>query len=321
MTFLFCRAIALGDNVVALKAMFMLKAMYPKSTLIVATNALGENLYRHLPFIDSIITDLSQNRHKIDYLIITHRTKANITLAKQTNARKIITKAHLHTLFSPRFINDFQFSTKKFYESWNLLRLLRLIDKNHFERTLQTINFSEAKLRCVAENEKFVDDFLESNKLKIANGGGQQQDSKLIGINFFGSGGVKYLSLPAWRRIIMQLADNFKHYRFIVLCPPNQAIEEFGCENIAIFVNNSDLLNLVAMTKRLNLLISVDTGNVHIADNLQIPTLGLYTQEMFRRWRGGSYGGIFKGLIIKDDEVSTEAQLLTMALDLCEEVS
>lgn len=321
MTFLFCRAIALGDNVVALKAMFMLKAMYPKSTLIVATNALGENLYRHLPFIDSIITDLSQNRHKIDYLIITHRTKANITLAKQTNARKIITKAHLHTLFSPRFINDFQFSTKKFYESWNLLRLLRLIDKNHFERTLQTIDFSEAKLRCVAENEKFVDDFLESNKLKIANGGGQQQDSKLIGINFFGSGGVKYLSLPAWRRIIMQLADNFKHYRFIVLCPPNQAIEEFGCENIAIFVNNSDLLNLVAMTKRLNLLISVDTGNVHIADNLQIPTLGLYTQEMFRRWRGGSYGGIFKGLIIKDDEVSTEAQLLTMALDLCEEVS
>ena len=321
MTFLFCRAIALGDNVVALKAMFMLKAMYPKSTLIVATNALGENLYRHLPFIDSIITDLSQNRHKIDYLIITHRTKANITLAKQTNARKIITKAHLHTLFSPRFINDFQFSTKQFYESWNLLRLLRLIDKNHFERTLQTIDFSEAKLRCVAENEKFVDDFLESNKLKIANGGGQQQDSKLIGINFFGSGGVKYLSLPAWRRIIMQLADNFKHYRFIVLCPPNQAIEEFGCENIAIFVNNSDLLNLVAMTKRLNLLVSVDTGNVHIADNLQIPTLGLYTQEMFRRWRGGSYGGIFKGLIIKDDEVSTEAQLLTMALDLCEEVS
>lgn len=321
MTFLFCRAIALGDNVVALKAMFMLKAMYPKSTLIVATNALGENLYRHLPFIDSIITDLSQNRHKIDYLIITHRTKANITLAKQTNARKIITKAHLHTLFSPRFINDFQFSTKQFYESWNLLRLLRLIDKNHFERTLQTIDFSEAKLRCVAENEKFVDDFLESNKLKIANGGGQQQDSKLIGINFFGSGGVKYLSLPAWRRIIMQLADNFKHYRFIVLCPPNQAIEEFGCENIAIFVNNSDLLNLVAITKRLNLLISVDTGNVHIADNLQIPTLGLYTQEMFRRWRGGSYGGIFKGLIIKDDEVSTEAQLLTMALDLCEEVS
>ena len=321
MTFLFCRAIALGDNVVALKAMFMLKAMYPKSTLIVATNALGENLYRHLPFIDSIITDLSQNRHKIDYLIITHRTKANITLAKQTNARKIITKAHLHTLFSPRFINDFQFSTKKFYESWNLLRLLRLIDKNHFERTLQTIDFSEAKLRCVAENEKFVDDFLESNKLKIANGGGQQQDSKLIGINFFGSGGVKYLSLPAWRRIIMQLADNFKHYRFIVLCPPNQAIEEFGCENIAIFVNNSDLLNLVAMTKRLNLLISVDTGNVHIADNLQIPTLGLYTQEMFRRWRGGSYGGIFKGLIIKDSEADTEAELLTMALDLCEEVS
>lgn len=119
----------------------------------------------------------------------------------------------------------------------------------------------------------------------------------------------------------MQLADNFKHYRFIVLCPPNQAIEEFGRENIAIFVNNSDLLNLVAMTKRLNLLISVDTGNVHIADNLQIPTLGLYTQEMFRRWRGGSYGGIFKGLIIKDDEASTEAQFLTMALDLCKEVS
>ena len=47
------------------------------------------------------------------------------------------------------------------------------------------------------------------------------------------------------------------------------------------------------MIARCNALISVDTGSVHIADNLQVPTLGIYTRKMIKRWRGGTYGGRF----------------------------
>lgn len=329
MTFLFHRAIAVGDNVVAIKAMLMLKKMYPKSKLIVYTNNIGENLYRNLPFIDSIIKDLSQDLGQIDYFFVTHRTKENIAIAKQTNARKIITKAYLHTLFCHRFINSFLLNTKHQPESKNLLHLVRLVDKSRFDDIFSSIDFNEAKLQTTSENEIFVDRFLQSHKIpktpttriatRIANGGGQNSThrklistKRLIGINIFGSGGVRYLSFQSWREIATHLAKHFSDDYIILLCPPNQTIDDFPLKNVVIFKNNSDLLNLVALTKRLDWLISVDTGNVHIADNLQIPTLGLYTSKMFKRWRGGTYGGVFKGLIIKDSESATKESCLTM---------
>lgn len=201
MTFLFHRAIGVGDNVVAIKAMFMLKKMYPKSKLIVVTNSIGENLYRFLPFIDVIestqnlgkyflqnpqnpqkswdsqnlrdfqnlqdsqnLCDSTNSPNLIDYFILTHRTKENIALAKQTNAKKIIVKAHTHTLFSSRFINSFR-NSNKYLESQNLLYLIRLVDKNRFDSVYKSIDFSEAKLLEREENRAFVESFFKKHKI------------------------------------------------------------------------------------------------------------------------------------------------------------
>lgn len=126
-------------------------------------------------------------------------------------------------------------------------------------------------------------------------------------MNIFGSGGVGYLSVDLWREIVESLANEFIAMDFTLLCPPNAHLEPFSVPNVRIFVNNSDLLNLVAMIARCNVLISVDTGNVHIADNLQVPTLGIYTRKMIKRWRGGTYGGVFASFLMpmrgkKNDE-------------------
>ena len=128
------------------------------------------------------------------------------------------------------------------------------------------------------------------------------ESRKLIGVNFFGSGGVGYFSLDSWRDIVESLAREFSDFDFIVLCPPNARLEPFIAQNVAIFKNNADLLNVVAMMAYCNALISVDTGNVHIADNLQIPTLGIYTHKMLKRWRGGTYGGKFAPFVMPFDE-------------------
>lgn len=45
----------LGDNVVALKAIYAIKSLYPQVKLSVLTNSLGKNLYTPLEFIDKII--------------------------------------------------------------------------------------------------------------------------------------------------------------------------------------------------------------------------------------------------------------------------
>ena len=176
MTILLHRAIKVGDNVVAIKAIYALKMLYPHANLIIATNAIGANLYANLPFIDTLL-NVEANPSaiytipNIDFFIITHRTKANIALAKRTNARKIITQAHLHSLHSPRFINDFNFTTKLRPESENLLRLVRLMDKRVFEGKIKSLDFSGAKLRFREQNSNFVEAFLAKNAI----GGGRMR--------------------------------------------------------------------------------------------------------------------------------------------------
>lgn len=302
MTILFHRAVKIGDNVVAIRAMYVLKYLFPHANLIVATNNIGANLYVNLPFIDSLLNlDANPNAihtiNHIDYFIITHRIIENIILAKSTNARKIILRAHLRSLLSPRFINDFNFFNKYRPESSNLLRLVRLIDKRAFDSNIDRVDFSGAKLRFTRENSDFVECF-------FTNCGGEQsvKNRKIIGVNFFGSGGVAYLSLKAWRDIVKYLASEFSDCNFVILSAPTQKIEPFDVPNVMIFENNSDLLNLVAMIARFSALISVDTGSVHIADNLQIPTFGIYTRKMAKRWCGGTYGGKFSQFIISNDK-------------------
>ncbi len=165
MTILFHRAVKIGDNVVAIRAIYALKCLFPNANLIVTTNHIGANLYANLPFIDTLL-DLETNPHaiyeldSIDYFIITHRTSENIAFAKSTNARRIIIRAHLHSLYSPRFINDFNFSVKSRPESANLLRLARLINRRIFDSGIKSVDFSKAKIGFARENSDFVERFL-----------------------------------------------------------------------------------------------------------------------------------------------------------------
>lgn len=89
----FHRANKLGDDVVALKAFYAAKILYPHTKILVFTNTFGATLYSCAPFVDEIINlddDISFAQHTIDILIITHRTSHNIALAKRINAKKII---------------------------------------------------------------------------------------------------------------------------------------------------------------------------------------------------------------------------------------
>lgn len=164
MTILLHRALAIGDNVVAIKAIYALKCLYPSATIIVATNNIGARLFAKLPFIDTLINiDADSSAmsaiKRIDYFIITHRAAQNIALAKSTDAQKIVLRAHLHSLHSPRFINDWIFSTQSHPESANLLRLVRLVNKRVFDSGIGSVDFSKAKLRWTRENSNFVDEF------------------------------------------------------------------------------------------------------------------------------------------------------------------
>lgn len=98
----FHRANKLGDDVVALKAFYAAKILYPHTKILVFTNTFGATLYSCAPFVDEIINlddDISFAQHTIDILIITHRTSHNIALAKRINAKKKLLCKHIYLIF------------------------------------------------------------------------------------------------------------------------------------------------------------------------------------------------------------------------------
>lgn len=64
----------------------------------------------------------------------------------------------------------------------------------------------------------------------------------------------------------------------------------FELPNIAVFVNDDDLLNLAEIMKRFDLLLCADTGNAHLADNLGVRILELIHAKNVHRWGCGAYG-------------------------------
>lgn len=277
----FHRCNKLGDNIVALKAFYAAKILYPHAKILIYTNTLGANLYACVPFIDEII-NLDEHkalpRRSIDILIITHKMAANIDFAKRTGAKRVIMQAHLSNLFLPNFLKDFNFSVKSRLESDNILRYVRMIDKSHFDSMLPTIDFTQAKLQSAPANQAFVQEFLNSHTLA---------HQPLIGINIFGSTQSAWnFSLDVWLELIRTLARTYPMLTFILTSRAQSPLCSvcFDDPNIIVFVNNDDILNLVALTSHLAMLVSVDTGNIHMADNLGIPRVGLYLRSVLNRW-------------------------------------
>lgn len=242
---------------------------------------------------------------KYDFLIITNKTRKNLEFAKTLQTGKIISQTHLYNLFDFRFKTRLNLRNKAHHESQNLLSYVRMINKKHYDKYILSVDFNKARLKTTLKNQRAIDEFFLENKIFF---------KKVIAVNIFGSS-YKVWNFPkqSWFDMVLSLSKEFQNYAFIFTSSLAQAHEfkplKALCQtnnrgNIFFFTGSEDILDLVELSSRLDLLISLDTGNIHIADNLQIPTLGLYTQDMLKRWSGGSYGGYFKAFVIPRSKTS-----------------
>lgn len=58
-------------------------------------------------------------------------------------------------------------------------------------------------------------------------------------------------------------------------------------------------MNLIELTYNLNMLISCDTGNVHLADICKVPVFEIIKENIHLKWCGGSWGNVCELLILK----------------------
>lgn len=273
----------IGDSIVAIPAIRAIKQVYPSCFLCIFTNEVSLNLYQALPWIDQMLlyqNPMQISHFNLNYLISSNCDKHTISTLKQSNAQKIITYLKPYNLFDFRIKSTFiSYKFKPQSEKQNLLDLVGLI----FPRPkLKLSDIQDYKLQTLPKHKEHIDSFLTPLV---------KNQKPIVMINPFGFAAKNNLTLQEYEQIAFGLVQQ---YNIILPTFENRSTliyKTFSQElidhpNFFIFENNSDLLNLVELIARMDLVISPSTGNIHIADNLGISSIGLFSHKDTIKWGG-----------------------------------
>lgn len=286
----FYRNALIGDNLVALPAIYSIKALYPTCQLVVYTNDIGMELYKDFDFIDELF-DLSVNDFEatlehinswhFDEFILTQPIKTPCNLLGKSNAKRVISLLSPRNFYRLKFHNIFisrNFDSTPQYQ--RLLRLVREINPKIFDERFPSIDFSPITLKPYENHFEFAQKFLEiakANSFKYR-----------VMINPYSRTCSHSLTPKGWLKLIDTLARSYPNVLFIIPTYEGnpQSFDFPKLENLKLFYNTLDLFNLIALTSKIDLLISPSTGNAHIANNLKIPLIGIFSKRDTMLWRG-----------------------------------
>lgn len=285
-----------GDLFVCFKALYATKCLYPdyKLTLFI-NNFQDKNFLKNISFLDEVFffNDFFTDLKKLnpDIFISVQRSSTFFKELKRLNLKKVIVFPHFVSVTSSYFHTPRLFFRSKLHMSEINLKLVKAIDEKHYEKNINKVNFSNLK-NCLPYKSELSDVFF--NKL-------DSKYEKIIAINPFSncSEGVGNNFLPRqWINLAQNLALTYPRYLFVLLNFKHNTLQISIDEskNLKSFVNDESIASLFYFSSKLDYLISVDTGQVHICDILQVPSLVLIHKIVSNRFGNGSYanwgGGI-----------------------------
>lgn len=293
----------LGDNVKAISGFFVLKKIY-ECKLIVFGNALMSNLCRYLSFVDECI-DIGKeitshhidlvNSYHCDYIILSNPKRKFLHVLSRTNCRTIITTTKIATLFSKRYKTIPLLYLPKYRKQdgiQNLCALIRKINPRLYDSKITDVDFSQSCIRTATIHKEVITDFFKKSlKHEITAGGKESYKQFYIMVNPFCWTASHTIQLDDWLNLIKKLIANPQYV--IVVVTYDSVHDDFMqklsqdsmlYERCLIYRNGNDILYLVEIIARMSCVISPSTGPIHIASNLFIPTIGLYSQYDTIKW-------------------------------------
>lgn len=289
----------LGDNIFALEPLFALKTIF-NCEVIVFGNAMMQNLLLHCDFVDcvhDINGDIAShidlfNSYHLDYAILTNCKRCYLYPLQKSNVKTIITTTKIPSLFSLRcktvpihLVPKYRNMTR--YEL--SLSLVRKINPKLFDSKIKTLCFDDAKVKTTLDQKEKIQSFI-ANHTKT-----KEKNSKLILINPFSNTATHTLPLEAYIELIANIGNMrncipvvatypYIHEHFLHALSAWKNTNQQKIPNPIIFPNDNDILNLAALIEQMDYVISPSTGTIHLASNLCIPTIGLFSQYDTKKW-------------------------------------
>ncbi len=278
-----------GDFFMCFKALYALKQLYPNDKIIAYHRGMPLDFVTKLGFIDEVVDSskvtLEQLKHtNPDIFIATARSSEFFKQLQALQFKKVIAQPHFISVTRSYFTTPIPYFKGKLHYSDIYLKLVRSINPKHYDSNIATIDFFKVK-DFLPKDTALIEPFLQSIPFPY---------TKIVGINAFSNYSEhtgSNLFTKDWIRIAFELARAYPQFLFVLLNFQSNPIQfnfSLAPRNLKIFINNASIASLVSVSLALDYFITIDTGNLHLCDILQIPTLGLSRPITAYRMGGGA---------------------------------
>ena len=270
---------SLGDVILTTTVLDALKENYRNSEITFLTKQKYQGLFESDPRISSVIyfepegkdkgvfgllhLIKSLNREKFDLIVDLHSNLRSFIIRLLVKSKK---KVHYHKKLIPRFlmVRLKRWRVKPVWTIDNYLKSLGEIGLKAWSRS--------PRLYSEKENEIWAENFLVEN--------GMSKEGKLAGIAPGAKWETKKWDLDKFSSVAKSLSQDLPVKILLVGdrgdLKPIQGIENYAGKQRTIQAVDLSLDRLIALVKRCDLFISNDSGLMHLASSLGVPTIGIF---------------------------------------------
>lgn len=299
---------AIGDTLLATPAIRAIRERYPKAKIIAHFNVKNMELFENNPHIDGIIpywggwkkffkTIREFRKHKFDVAVILHGNEPQATPMAYLGGARFIVKVPNSNKF--RFLlsnsnkiyrwEDFSHGVEARLKSAELIGC-KIIDKRMVLPTLK-------------EGDVFIEGFLRQNNVK--------NSDRIIGFQV-GASTVNRMWPP--ERFIdlgKKILNSYENIKIVITGSPNEfnyckRIAQGIGENTIVSAGRIPLKYIASLVKKFTLLVTGDTGIMHVAIAVGTPIVGLFAAS--DPDRSGPYYDRDKHLIIKKNRACIQCK-------------
>ena len=266
---------AIGDTLFNTPVFRSLKKHFPDKKLIVVMNPTNYKLFETNPYIDEIILYSGKTKHFLKALNQLKKISPKLILILHSNEPQA---TPLAVLSGAKYIIKIPNDKNKF-NKWHTNPPIKGVENKHgiFNR-LKTLEFLGVK-----ENDCKMDLFLKQEWIEeVENYFKNINYSKLIGFQIGASTISRRWFNEKWIDLGKKLLNLYPDIKIVLTGAPN---ERYLTSEVEKGIDDNRVLNLAgkfslggaaALIKKLDLLITPDTGPLHIATALKTPTIAFF---------------------------------------------
>ncbi|MCX7723680.1 MAG: glycosyltransferase family 9 protein [Thermodesulfovibrio sp.] len=292
---------AIGDTLLSTPAIRAIRERYPKAKIIAHFNVKNMELFENNPHIDGIIpywggwkkffrTIREFRRHKFDVAVILHGNEPQTTPMAYFGGARFIVKV-------PNF-NKFRFLLSNSNKVYKWEDFSHGVEARLKSAELIGCQISDKRmiLPILKEGDIFVENFLRQNNINGAD--------KIVGFQVGASTPNRIWPPERFIDLGKKILNSYENIKIVITGSPN----EFNyCKKIAQGIEKNTIVSagkvplkyIASLIKRLNVLVTGDTGIMHVAIAVGTPIVGLFAASDPNR--SGPYYDIDRHLIIKKD--------------------